>query len=155
MNVQQINNNDTNFKAIISHKFRGHDFKKNPELAQKILERIIPNENFTYQGKQMRATIRSLDTNRALDMLAINTERPDLLSEHCYAWIFLHEKPEGNAFQRMWKYIKGMLSDKDSQNRYDIEPYKIYGSDTTIEGAVIDLMQKIDKGCKPEKVVYM
>ena len=69
--LHPINNNDTNFKAIISHRFRGYDFKKNPELAQKILERMVPNENFTYQGKQMRATIRSLDTNRLSDMMPI------------------------------------------------------------------------------------
>ena len=157
MQVQTSGNNDTtSFKNIISYSVKGKDFRRNPKLAQKIIDKMKANNNFAYPDRIMKATIRSIDTMSISDLTSIMGyscfEKPDVLRcPDCYAWIFLRERPNGNVFERMWKYIKAAFSFEGSQNKYEVEPYKLDGCDTNIVGAVDNLIKKIDMGFIPEK----
>ena len=135
MQVQQLNDN-TNFRAITSYKIRGTNFKKAPEMGQKLLERIVPNKKLNFPNESVRIVIKDWDFRDFWTsmLLGITSEE----RKHYYnntIMISIYKNLKGNVFSKTWEHIKNIVSLGEN-----LKPYVIRGAGNTFEDACTDTM---------------
>lgn len=157
MQVQPINNNNnTNFGAIMSFKVKGRDFKRNPEIAQKILMKFMSKDTFAYEGSIAKAVLKSKDYTRFSTQMIYGTDMPFSNG----VTLSVYERPDGNAAQRVWKYIKASLAyafnrEKQSSTYREVVPSELSGYGNSFKDAVKDMINQIDRNQIPSKYYYM
>jgi hypothetical protein len=151
MQVQTINDN-TNFKAVVSYKVKGKDFKINPEAAQKIFQKFVPLDTYAFGGRTVDALLESHNYNSLSKQLIYGTDMPF----NNEVRLSFYEKPKGNMLTRAWKYIKasfayGFSREKNSKAYAEVSPSEISGYGYNFNEAVYDLIAKINNKQIPTK----
>jgi len=157
MQVQPINNNNnTNFGAIMSFKVKGRDFKRNPEIAQKILMKFMSKDTFAYEGSIAKAVLKSKDYTRFSTQMIYGTDMPYNNSVS----LLVYERPEGNMLKRTWKYIKASLAyafdkEKSSEAYIEVAPSELFAYGDSFEEAANEFIGKLDHKQIPSKFYYI
>lgn len=157
MQVQTINNNNTNFKAITEVKYKGKDFRKNPQFVQSILEKIVPNEKYNFSGKSVSVVAKSKDYSDFGYRMLYGITSDDPLIKYKTVELLFYENLQGNMFSRAWKHIKGFFAKHCtkrgvySQAHRKIAPYKILGRGNSFQTAFDDAMHMLDIGATPSQ----
>ena len=155
MQVQTINNNDINFRAMTSIKTKGRDFDKAPELANTILKRVANNEKCQFSGESVKAVIKAIDFKYFPTMLAYGGTE-DIPYSNAIR-ISIYKKPDGNILSRAWKNIKGFIAKyytkkgEYSQAYREVAPYEIWGRGNSFQTAFDDAMHMLDIGATPSQ----
>ena len=154
--INEIKNNSTNFGAIMSFKVVGRDFKRNPEMAQKILMKFMPKDTFAYEGSIAKAVLKSKDYTRFSTQMIYGTDMPYNNSIS----LLVYEKPDGNMLARTWKYIKASLAyafdkEKSSEAYIEVAPSELFAFGDSFEEAANEFIDKLDHKQIPSKFYYI
>lgn len=159
MQVQGVNNsnhNNTNFGAIMKYVVKGKDFRANPEMAQEIFKRFAPKDTFAFDGSIAKAILKSKNYKSFSSQMIYGTDMPFSNG----VTLSVYERPDGNAAQRVWKYIKASLAyvfNKESHSSAyrEVIPSELSGYGNSFKDAVKDMINQIDRNQIPSKYYYM
>lgn len=139
MQIQPINNNDTNFKAITGVKHKGKFFKKNPELIQPILEKIVPDERYNFPDKSIKVVVKSTDFADFCTRMLYGITSDDPRINIKTVELLFYENLKGNMISRAWKHIRGVFT-----NEEETSPYRLLSWNYTLDWAYEGMLNLLD-----------